>query len=314
MNFRLLFLFVMIFAISTSPILFENSFAQQEMSPHKQWKKFANIDMITCKPGNLLLQKSNGNPTCVMPSTYLELVDRGYGHHNQSIMDKRPEMMNNLMHNMVSHEKIMNHWHQMMQNDSYKMNQTMKNWISLMKENPELLKNMLGPMSSEPELREKMIQVMHNHDHMETHLKSHSAWMDSVHQPMTTGMDHDNSAMKHDNNNDSTNCPWCPNYSQHSMGNHQMDMPNSHKMTMSNSSKMMDMIHHIWIHPEMIQNIHSLMLEDPSHMVMMSNQMMEPMLNAVMDDEELRQEMIDLMLEHQDFMDTNKHDNPKSKN
>ena len=46
----------------------------------------------------------------------------------------------------------------------------------------------------------------------------------------------------------------------------------------------------------------------------MSQQMMNPMLDAIMDDEELRQQMIDLMLEHQDFMDTIRHDNPKSEN
>jgi hypothetical protein len=191
----------------------------------------------------------------------------------------------------------------MMQNDSYKMNKTMKNWIIQMKENPELLKNMLGPMTSDFELREKTIQIMHKHDHMDTHLKSHSAWMDSVHQPMTSEMGHGNSGMGH--NSDSTNCPWCPNSSQHSMGNHQM--------TMSNSSKMMDMIHQMWIHPDMIQDMHSLMLEDPSHMTKMSNEIMEPMLNAVMDDEDLREQMIDLMLEHQDFMNLIRHENPEAK-
>jgi hypothetical protein len=301
----------MILTVAASPALFDNSFAQQNMSPHKQWKQFANLDMVTCKPGNLLLQKSNGNPTCVMPSTYLQLVDRGYGNHNQSIMDKRPAMMDNLMHTMVSDEKIMSHWHEMMQNDSYKMNQTMKNWIIQMKENPELLKNMLGPMTSDSVLREKTIQIMHNHDHMDTHLKSHSAWMDSVHQPMNSDMGHGNSGMGH-NKNDGSNCSWCPNSSQHSMGNHQMTMSGSHKMTMSNSSKMMDMIHQMWIHPETIQDIHSLMLEDPSHMTKMSNQIMEPMLNAVMDDEDLREQMIDLMLEHQDFMNLIRHENPEA--
>jgi hypothetical protein len=311
LHIQTLFLFAVILTVAASPTLFDNSFAQQNMSPHKQWKQFANLDMITCKPGNLLLQKSNGNPTCVMPSTYLELVDRGYGNHNQSVMDKRPQMMDNLMHTMVSNGKIMSHWHEMMQNDSYKMNQTMKNWISQMKENPELLKNMLGPMTSDPELREKMIQTMHNHNHMDNYLKSHSAWMDSVHQPMTSGMGHDNSGMGH-NKNDSSNCSWCPNYSHHSMKSHYMTMSDSHKMTMSNSSKMMDMIHHMWIHPDVIQDMHSLMLEDPSHVAMMSNQMMEPMLNSIMDDEDLREQMIDLMLEHPDFMNSIRHENPEA--
>jgi hypothetical protein len=57
-----------------------------------------------------------------------------------------------------------------------------------------------------------------------------------------------------------------------------------------------------------------MMLQNPSHMGYMSQQMMNPMLDAVMGDEELRQQMIDLMLEHQDFMDTIRHDNTKSEN
>ena len=39
------------------------------------------------------------------------------------------------------------------------------------------------------------------------------------------------------------------------------------------------------------------MLEDPSHMAMMSCYMMEPILYAVKDDEDLRELMIELMLQ-----------------
>ena len=69
--------------------MFEFSFAQQELSPHKQWEKFSDPDMLTCKSDFLLLQKYNGKPACVMPNTYLKLVDRGFGSHNQSMIDKR---------------------------------------------------------------------------------------------------------------------------------------------------------------------------------------------------------------------------------
>ena len=286
----------MVVTIVVSPTLLENSFAQQNMSPHKQWKQFVDLDMINCKSGHLLLQKSNGNPACVMPSTYLKLVDRGYGNHNQSMMDKRPEMLDNLMHNMASNEKVMSHWHEMMQNDSYKMNQTMNSWISQMKEDPNLLKNMLAPMTSDSILREKMIHTMQNHPQMETHLKSHSTWMDSIHQPMMgSGM---GQGMHQ------SGCTWCPHYEHNSM--------NSNVMMMSGPNKMMDMIHQMWINSEMTTDMHTMMLEDPSHMAMMSNQMMEPMLNAVMDDEDLREQMIELMLQHKDFMNTIRHDNPET--
>ena len=351
----------MILSIATSPSLFENTFAQQ-MTPHQQWKKFADAEMISCKSGHLLLQKSNGVPACVMPSTYLKLVDRGYGHHNQSMMDKNPEMMNSLMNSMTSNEKIMHHWHEMMKKNPTMMKQTMDNWVNQMKNNPELLKNMLAPMTSEPELREKMIHTMKNHSQMESNLKSHSMWMDSVHQPMLNsgmgsgsdsmmmdggmcggknhGMGDNNSSMSHgdsgmscgmgDNNSSMShgdskmgcpmcekmmekkrldNCPWCPSYGHHSMGSHSM---NSHSTMMSNSDKMMDMIHHMWINSEMTKDIHTMMIEDPSHMAMMSSQMLEPMLNAVMDDSELREQMIELMLEHKDFMNSIRHENSSS--
>ena len=286
----------MIFTIAISPAFFENSFAQQQMTPHQQWKKFADPDMLTCKSGYLLIQKSNGNPACVMPSTYLKLIDRGYGPHNQSMMDKRPEMMNHLMNSMASNEKLMTHWHEMMQKNPTIMKSTLNDWISQMKKNPELLKNMLAPMTSEPELREKMIIVMKNHPQMENHLKSHSMWMDSIHQPM---MGSEMGQGMHQ-----SECMWCSDYEYNSM--------NSYKMMMSDSTKMMDMIHHVWINSEMTKDMHTMMLEDPSHMAMMSNQMMKPILNAVMDDENLREQMIELMLQHKDFMNSIRHENPEA--
>ena len=42
----------------------------------------------------------------------------------------------------------------------------------------------------------------------------------------------------------------------------------------------------------------------------MPKHMMKSMLDAVMGDEELRTKMIDLMLEHHDFMNSIRHDNP----
>ena len=292
--FQFFFLIVIISGIIVGPAFFESSFAQQDMSVHKQWKKLVDLDMLTCKSGYLLLQKTNDNPACVMPSTYLELIDRGYGSHNQSIMNKNPEMMNSLVNSMASNEKLMTHWHTMMQKNSNTMENTMNSWISQMKDDPELLKNMLGPMTSDPELREKMIHIMKNHSQMENHLKMNSVWMDSVHKPM---MDSTMDQKMH-----YTTCTWCPDYAHYSPNLHSM-------MKMSGSNNLMDMIHHVWINSEMTEDIHSMMLEDPSHMAMMSNQLMEPMLNAIMNDEDLREQMIDLMLEHEEFMNTLRHDN-----
>ena len=72
---------------------------------------------------------------------------------------------------------------------------------------------------------------------------------------------------------------------------------------------MMNMMHHMWIDDELSQDMHEFMLENPGHMVHMSDQMMGPMLGFMMDDPELRERMIDLMLENQDFMNSIRHGN-----
>ena len=179
----------------------------------------------------------------------------------------------------------------MMQKNSNLMMQTMDTWILQIKDNPEFLKNMLGPMISDSQLREKMIQTMKKHDQMENYLKTNSQWMVSVHQPVT-------------NPDIISDCLWCPNYQVNSIS-----LP---QVTISNSSKTMEIIHRVWINSEMSHDMHTLMLENPSHMHMMSKQMMEPMLNAIMDDEDLRQQMIELMLGHEEFMNTIRHDNPQT--
>ena len=115
MHFQLPFVFVLILSLTIGSLFFESSLAQQEMSPHQQWKKFGDPDMLTCKQGQLLLQKHNGNPACITPSTYLKLVDRGYGNYDSSIMSKRPEMMNHLMQGIISDDNLMYHWHEMLE-------------------------------------------------------------------------------------------------------------------------------------------------------------------------------------------------------
>ena len=52
------------------------------------------------------------------------------------------------------------------------------------------------------------------------------------------------------------------------------------------------------------------MLESPTHLAAMSQQLMEPMVNSIMNDQVLRQEMINLMLENHDFMNSIRHENP----
>ncbi|MDH5658321.1 MAG: hypothetical protein OEY17_03115 [Nitrosopumilus sp.] len=245
----------------------------------------------------MLLQKSNGNPACVLPSTYLKLIQRGYGNYDASIMSKRPAMMYTLMQNMVSNQNIMYHWHEMMQKNPRIMMDTVDDWVSQMKDNPVLLKNMLGPMTSDPQLREMMIDTMKNNHHMENSLKMNSQWMDSVHHPMI------NSEM--DQRMHHSTCSWCPDY--------QMSI-SEESFTGFDYDGIINMMHNMWTNSGISKDMNKIMLQNPSHMANMSEQMMEPMLNAIMDDEDLRQRMIDLLLEHQDFMNTVRHENIETEN
>ena len=49
--------------------------------------------------------------------------------------------------------------------------------------------------------------------------------------------------------------------------------------------------------------------ENLSRISMMPSQMIELMLNVVIDDVDLRKQMIDLMLQHKDFMNSIRHGN-----
>ncbi len=69
-----------------------------------------------------------------MPSTYMKLIDRGYSNYDSSIMSKRPEMMTQLMQHMVSDEKLIHHWYEMMQRNPNVISQTTNDWVSQIKE------------------------------------------------------------------------------------------------------------------------------------------------------------------------------------
>jgi len=198
---------------------------------------------------------------------------------------------------VVSNLSLMHHWHEMMQKNPTVMAQTSSNWISQIRDNPDLLKNMLGPITSDPNMRLEMIDAMKNHSHMEIALKQHSGWMDSVHHPVTNSETVDK--MHH------STCSWCPEY--------QTNSGRESLMKFANPDQMMDMMHVMWINSETNQGMSLIMLQSPSHMGHMSEQVMDPLLGLVMDHEDLRLQMIDLLLEHQDFMNTIRHDGPETK-
>ena len=147
-----------------------------------------------------------------------------------------------------------------------------------------------------------MIEEMKYHSEMMNALQGHPRWMDSVHDDMRPGM---GSGMHMGSGQGQGmhmgNCPWCPEYEMHHMHDHSQEF--------SHSSRMMDMMHHMWINEEMTMDMHEFMLKNPTHMAQMSKQMMGPMLGFMMDDPELRQQMIDMMLENQEFMNSIRHEN-----
>lgn len=302
-KFYFSFVFLIVFSLSLLPALVVHTSAQEDsfIPPRKQWKETSDINQVTCKEGLVLIQKSSGAPACVSASAYLKLIDRGYGMFDPEIMMERPMMSNNLIEKMTSNQMIMNHWHEMMINDKSMIQKTMQDWISKMKEDPKFLENMMGPMTSDPDLRNQMIEQMRQHGTMMNAMQAHPQWMESVHEPMMKpGMGHNQGQGMHIGN-----CPWCPEYEMHAM--HEA---NGHSMEFSHSGRMMDMMHHMWINPNMTKDMHDYMIENPSHMAQMSKQMIGPMLGFMMDDPELRQQMIELMLEHKEFMDSIRHENP----
>ncbi|WP_316504160.1 hypothetical protein [Nitrosopumilus sp.] len=173
-----------------------------------------------------------------------------------------------------------------------------------MKDDPKLLKNMLGPMTIDPKLRDQMIQTMKNHPIMELSLRQDSLWMESIHQPITSSsIENDQDSMNNCYTCGTTqetmpkpSCSWCPDFERQPTDRLWQDF--------SNSGKIMEIINSMWTNSGTSKEIHNIMIQDPSHMAQMADQMMDSMLNVIMDDEILRQQMINLMLENDDFMNS----------
>lgn len=239
-----------------------------------------------------------------MCDAFMKLVDRGYSSHDLSSLSKHPEMLNQLMHYMVSNGQLMHHWHEMMLKNDSLMIKTLNNWTFQMKDDPKLLKNMLGPMTIDPKLRDQMIQTMKNHPIMELSLRPDSLWMESIHQPITSSsIENDQDSMNNCYTCGTTqetmpkpSCSWCPDFERQSTYRLWQDL--------SNSGKIMEIINNMWTNSGTSKEIHNIMIQDPSHMAQMADQMMDSMLNVIMDDEILRQQMINLMLENDDFMNS----------
>lgn len=283
-------IFVLILFLITPIMLYENSFSQiPEPSPRQQWNHLPDPNNLTCKSGLILIQKNNGFPSCVSPSTYMKLVDRGYGKFDSSQLMKRSEMMLSLMHEIIKDTRLSTHWHTMMQNDPKILNQTMSGMVLNLKENSLPLDHVIGPMMVNPQMQKEMIAQMKKNDQMMMSLQENPKWMNSVHDS-TTNHEID----------EQNECPWC------------MEMEviqNSKNHAFHRPKVMEDMLHHIWINEKMRNQMQFFMLENPDHMKIMTNHLLEPILENIMSDPDLRQQMMLTMMNNQEFMNSIRHEN-----
>ena len=302
---KVTFLLVFSMVIGILFISLNDSFAQSVIPPRHQWKDVNDIDQLTCKEGLMLLQKSNGAPACVSPTAYLKLVDRGYGVFDSSLLTKRPAMTESLIKNITSNKELMSHWHDMMQDNPKIMQESMKEMVSQMKNNQKLFDHVMSPMVSNPELRIQMIEIMKSHPHMEGTMHADERWMSSVHMPNVMNKTMGNSMNKTTNHSMNKDVNHGMSGMSHGMNKSMSD----NFRGFSNYDRMMDMMHSMWIDSGLMAEMHKKMLENPHHMEQMSDKMMRPMLTHMMDDPEIRQKMIEYMLEHEEFMNTIRHEN-----
>jgi len=289
-------IFIFILFLITPIMFYEDSFLQiAETTPKHQWNHLPDPDSLTCKIGLILLQKNDGSPVCVSPSTYIKLVDRGYGKFDPSQLMKRSEMMVSLMREIIKDTYLTTYWHTMMKNDPKILHQTMSEMVVNLKENPAIFDHVIETIITNSEMQKEMIIQMKKNDQMMMSLQNNSKWMDSVH----------GSAMEKDRQIDLAKdevdeCLWCMETDT---------VQNSKNLDFHQPKIMEDMVHHMWINEKMRNHVQFFMLENSDHMEIMTNQLMEPILEYIMSDSDLRQQMIRLMMENQKFMDSIRHEN-----
>lgn len=138
---------VIIAILFFSPIIANPVFSQMGMpimSPRQQYMVSNDPNQVTCRPGmGVLLSSSTGTPACVTPTTYMRLVDRGWGNYDTNFMMKDQQFMQGIMNNMMYHSQMIGY---MMNNQQ--MLQFMKGnnqWMGMMHRGPMMGGPMMGP-------------------------------------------------------------------------------------------------------------------------------------------------------------------------
>ena len=134
-----------------TPILSNPVFAQMGipmMSPRQQYMMHNDPNQITCRQGmGLLISSSSGTPACVTPTTYMRLVDRGWGNYDFNQITRDQQFMTGIMNNMMFHPRMMGYW----MNDPQSLQYMQQNnqWMGMMHR---------GPMMGGPMMGQAMIQ------------------------------------------------------------------------------------------------------------------------------------------------------------
>ena len=184
----LVFILPLVALLALSPILADSIFAQTQryMPVMHQWNLHHDLAQLTCAKGTaILLMDNDGEPTCVKPSTYLTLVDRGYGKFDSNIMMNRPMMMQGLMGQMMDDPNLTQQMIDNMMNNQQMMQSMMSNnqmmgmmrggmmgqgqmgqgmmGQGMMMRSPEVMNDMMNQMIQNPEFRQQMIDEMQRH-------------------------------------------------------------------------------------------------------------------------------------------------------
>ena len=320
---------IIVFTIATvSFSLFSESvFAQMtyDMTPRQQTMMGTTPNQITCADGKVLMMKNTGMPSCVNPSTYWRLADRGWGTFDTDNLAKNQKHMHGVMGAMINHPQMSQHMHDWMKDNPQHMQTMMNHWMPQMMQNNQWMMNMMGPMMNDPELSKQMMNHMMMNPQMMHNMKSNQQWMGMMHGDpmMKTGMYHGMMM------NGTMNCPWCP-FMQDSVDQSRMGMgcawcqdhmgqgtmmgghmkssatpkspTASHGWVMQNPQHMQSMMNHMMNNPQSMQTMHGMMMQNPQHMHGMMNHMMGPMMNHMMNDPQMQQQMMNHMMNHPHMM------------
>lgn len=291
------------------------AFAQTNTpSTAEQMKANQDLTTITCKEGYVILTKQDSTSACVSPTTYLRLIDRGWGMWDRSIMN-HPLMINNVMNQMMQNPQMMQQWHDMMMQNPQQMENMREQWFAKIKEDPQIMANIMGPMTTDPELQQKMIEQMIQHQEMMQSMRANNQWMGMMMKGggpmMGQGMHGSGMGM----GQGAGGCPWCPMSGTTSSdiqygtttclwcpvmtGTNQ---PMTMNWNMHNPQHVQNMMNQMWQDPQWREQMNNMMIQNPWHMGSMMNQIMGSMMGPMMSDPQLRQQMLDMMSQNLDFM------------